>query len=57
MALVSRLFSVCPRVTKSEWKLVAETAWRVWVGSLGALYRKVVVDPSRKVVTIHRRYG
>ncbi|MFN0052149.1 MAG: hypothetical protein ACKV0T_08155 [Planctomycetales bacterium] len=57
MAFVSRLFSVCPRVTKSEGKLVAETAWRVRVGSLGALYRKVVVDPGRKVVTIDRRYG
>jgi hypothetical protein len=56
VALSSRLFSVCPRVSKSEGKLVATTAWRLQILTLGCFYSKVVVDPKRRELTLYRRY-
>jgi hypothetical protein len=52
----SRLFSVCPRVARKKGKLVAWTALRLRLLFLGALYRKVIVDPKEEVVRIRRRY-
>ena len=57
MALSSRLLSLCPRISKTDGNLVAVTAWRMRLLTLGVLYRKVVVDPKRKELTIHRRYA
>jgi hypothetical protein len=48
--------SICPRVSKSGGRLVAVTAWRLRVLTLGWLYRKVLVDPQKQEVRIHRRY-
>jgi hypothetical protein len=56
VALSLRLFSVCPRVSKCKGKLVAATAWRLRILTLGWLYRKVVVDPKREELTLYRRY-
>ena len=56
MGLVSRLLGVCPRVTQSKEKLIADTAWCVRILTAGTVYRKVVVDPKRKELTISRRY-
>jgi hypothetical protein len=56
VALSLRLFSVCPRVRKSKGKLVAATAWRLRILTLGGLYRKLVVDPKREELTLYRRY-
>jgi hypothetical protein len=50
------LLSICPRISKTQRGLVASTAWRVRVLTLGWLYRRVTVDPKRKEVTIQRRY-
>jgi len=55
MPLISRLFSICPRVRKSEGKLVACTALRLRILTLGALYREVVIDPKQRIVRIRRR--
>jgi hypothetical protein len=43
-------------VTKTAGKLIARTAWRLRILSLGWLYRKVTVDPRRKELTVRRRY-
>jgi hypothetical protein len=56
VALSFRLFSICPRVSKSRGKLVATTAWRLRILTLGWLFRKVVVDPKRRELTLSRRY-
>ena len=56
MAIFSSLFSVCPRVRKEEDRLVARTAWRLLVLTLGGFYRRVEVDPGKKEVTVYRRY-
>src|SRR5262249_60765057 len=56
VALSLRLFSVCPRVSKCMGKLVAATAWRLRILTLGWLYRKVVVDPKGEELTLYRRY-
>jgi hypothetical protein len=56
VALSFRLFSICPRVSKSNDKLVAATAWRLRILTLGSFYRKVIVDPKREELTIERRY-
>jgi hypothetical protein len=56
MAISFRLLSMCPRLRKVEDQLVATTAWRLRLMTLGWLYRKVTVDPEEKVVTIYRRY-
>lgn len=56
VALTSRLFSICPRVYKQKNTLVAVTAWRLRILTLGLLYRKVEVDPRKKVVRLKSRY-
>jgi hypothetical protein len=56
VALAFRLFSICPRVRKAGGKLVATTAWRLRVLTLGWLFRKVTIDPKKEEVTIYRRY-
>jgi len=55
VAILSRLFSVCPRISKVQGRLVASTAWRLRILTLGWLYRKVTVDPKKEEVTIYRR--
>jgi hypothetical protein len=56
MTLFSRLFSICPRVSKRGRRLVASTAWRLRLLTLGWLQRKVLVDPKKQEVMIQRRY-
>jgi hypothetical protein len=56
MALAWGLFSICPRLSKRNGKLVAATAWRVRILMLGWLYREVIVDPKREALTIYHRY-
>jgi hypothetical protein len=56
MTVSFRLLSICPRVSKSKGKLVAATAWRLRILTLGWLYRKVVVNPKRQELTIYGRY-
>jgi hypothetical protein len=56
MPITLRLFSICPRVRKRKGKLVACTALRLRILTLGALYREVVIDPRQQVVRLRRRY-
>jgi hypothetical protein len=56
VTLFSRLFSICPRVSKRGRNLIASTAWRLRVLTLGWLFRKVIVDPKGQDVRIQRRY-
>jgi hypothetical protein len=56
VAFSSPLLSVCPCIRKSEGKLVAATALRLRILTLGATYREVVVDPKNQELTIYRRY-
>src|SRR5205823_6142385 len=56
VAIISSLFSDCPRVSKARGRLVAQTAWQVRLVTLGCLYREVVVDLKRDEVTVRRRY-
>jgi hypothetical protein len=55
MPFVSPLFSLCPHVGKTKGKLVARTAMRLRIFSLGALYREVIIDPKEEVVRVRRR--
>ena len=52
-----RLLSICPRVSKESGCVVATTAWRVRLASLGTLYRRVVVNPVSRSITITSRYA
>ncbi len=52
----TRLLSVCPRLQKESGCIVATTSWRVCLLLLGMLYRRVVVDPKKRRVTIESRY-
>jgi hypothetical protein len=45
-----------PARQKVKGTLVAGTAWRVRILTLGWLYRQVTVDPKKHEVTIYRRY-
>jgi hypothetical protein len=56
MALISRIFSICPRIREDGDRLIATTAWRYRLLTLGASYRQVVIDPMQKVVRIRRRF-
>jgi hypothetical protein len=56
MALISRVFSLGPRIRQEAGRLIATTAWRYRLLTLGASYRQVVVDPEQKVVLIRRRF-
>jgi hypothetical protein len=57
MTLFSRLFSLCPRIGKCGASLVAGTAWRLRLVTLGLLHRQVFVDPKEQEIRIQRRYG
>jgi hypothetical protein len=57
MTLAFGLFSLCPRIRKADDHLVAATGWRVRLLTLGLLYKRVTVDPDKKVVTVYRRNG
>jgi hypothetical protein len=56
VARLSRLFAVCPRISKGQGQLVATTAWRLRLLSLGSHCRRVVVDLRRKTLVIERTY-
>lgn len=56
MASSLRLFSLCPRLSKRGGRLIASTAWRLRIVTLGSLYRRVLVDPVKQEVRIYRRY-
>jgi hypothetical protein len=43
-------------VSKRGSRLVASTAWRLRVLTLGWLYRQVLVDPEKQEIRIYRRY-
>lgn len=49
-----RLLSICPRVRKESGRLVATTAWRLRLLTVGMVYRRIVVDPDSKTITIFR---
>ena len=55
MALLSDWLSICPRVRKSKGRLIATTAWRVRILSLGLSFCKVTFDPKTQEITIRRR--
>jgi hypothetical protein len=56
LAISSPLLSICPRVSKVKGSLVASTAWRLLIPTLGSVYRQVTVDPKREEVTVFGRY-
>jgi hypothetical protein len=56
VAISFRLLSFCPRVKKDKGRLVARTAWRLRLLTLGWFYRKVMVDPKKEEITVYRRY-
>jgi hypothetical protein len=56
VTLFSRLFSICPRVSKRGRRLVASTAWRLRLLTLGLLYREVLIDPKKQELLIRRRF-
>jgi hypothetical protein len=51
------VLSICPRVAKQRGRLIASSAWRFRVLTLGLLQRQVIVDPKEQVVIIRRRVG
>src|ERR1700738_5034632 len=55
MGIRLSVLSVGPRIAKKDGKLVARTS--LWVGlfSLGVSWRRAIVDPKHKKVTIRRR--
>ncbi len=55
MALVSRLFSLGPRVQKRAGRLIAASGWRSQALTLWSTYRQVVVDPNVQAVIIRGR--
>jgi hypothetical protein len=57
MAFLSRLLSVCPRLLKDGGKLIAKSAWRLRILSLGSYCRQVTIDPRKKELILRRRYG
>jgi hypothetical protein len=57
MSITSRLFSIGPRISRKGDSLVAATGWRFGVLTLGAMFRRVVVDANAQTVRIRHRYG
>jgi hypothetical protein len=57
MAIALPFLSICPRVHKAKGKLIASTAWRFRLLTLGLNLRKVIIDRIDEVVRIRRRYG
>jgi hypothetical protein len=57
MSLSLNILAMCPRLTRRKGRLLATTAWRLRVLTLGMLYRQVIVDPQEQVVIVRRRYA
>jgi hypothetical protein len=55
MAVISQIFSIGPRIREDGGRLVATTAWRYRLLTLGTSLRRVVVDAEDQVVRIRRR--
>jgi hypothetical protein len=53
----SSSLSVCPRIRKDRGRLIASTSWRVSLMTLGAVHRRVIVDPQKEAVFIRDRYA
>lgn len=51
-----RLLALCPRIRKDDDTIVANTAWRVSVLSFGTIYRKCVINPQARTVSVSSRY-
>jgi hypothetical protein len=56
MNFYSRHTSICPRVQKENGRLVATTAWRLRLLTLGAYLRRVTVDPKKEVIQIETHW-
>jgi hypothetical protein len=56
MAFPLRLLSFGPRIRKRDGRLTVSTGWCTRLATLGMWYRRLVVDPQVKVITVHRRY-
>jgi len=56
MPFTNFLLSYCPRVRKVDDKLVASTAYRDRMFTLGTVFRQVTVDPAKKELVLYRRY-
>jgi hypothetical protein len=50
------ILALCPRLSRRKGRLIATTAWRLRVLTLGALYRQVIVDVKERVVVVRGRY-
>jgi hypothetical protein len=55
MAVISQIFSIGPRIREDGGRLVATTAWRYRLLTLGTSLRRVIIDAGDKVVLIRRR--
>lgn len=55
MPIFTRLLSICPRIRKSPGKIVASTAWRWRILSLGLSSRSVTVDREQREIVLRRR--
>ena len=51
-----RLLALCPRIRKHDGCIVATTAWRMSMASFGTMYRKVVINPQSREVSVSSRY-
>jgi hypothetical protein len=56
VAIASEVLSICPRITKASGRLVATTALRMLIPTLGSIYRQVTVDPKKEEVSVYGRY-
>ena len=55
MPILSRLFSVSPRVQRRGGRLEASASWRAQLLTLGFGHRRVIVDPGSQTVVIESR--
>jgi hypothetical protein len=51
-----RFLSICPRISKKSGCVVATTGIRVLLLLLGAVHRRVVIDPAKATLSISSRY-
>jgi hypothetical protein len=56
MAFALRILSLCPRIRKRGGQLVAATAWRLRLLTLGLFWREVVADPKHESVSVRRHF-
>jgi hypothetical protein len=56
MGLSLGVLALCPRLSRRKGRLIATTAWRLRVLTVGALYRQVIVDLKERAVIVRRRY-